>query len=1011
MNNRNLKKALPYLISIAVLLAISMWFFNPALKGYAIVQNDIIQSKGMSNDIAAFRDTTGVEPLWTNGMFSGMPSIQISVAEQGNFTRMFRKIMHFGLPEHVGQLFLLMAGFLFMALCMRINVWIATVGAIAYGLSSFFIISIEAGHVNKVWAIAFIAPIVGSFIMAYRGQLKWGILLSGFFMMMQLGSNHVQITYYTALILSALGIYFLVRAIQQREFKTFGIATVGILGFYFLAAMSTAANLFPTGEYTAETTRGKNNLTITPTLESNSDNATSGLDRDYIVQWSLGKSETATLFNPYAKGGHSIQIKDGELADRLADSDEFDGAEKKFIMTSNQYFGDQPFTSGPVYVGGIVLVLAILGLFFIQSGIKWAFFAVAVISLMLAWGKNMMWFTDLFLDYVPMYSKFRAVTMILIVLEFALPTLMILLLHQLWIAREKIIEQKKYFLLASGGLTLILMFLTFSPGTIGMTSISDREKQANPREVIFQEVAEQVKRIPPQELMQYGIQNPNDQQEVLNFVMQYTDVVVQDFDRNFPALLSFRADVYKSYGIRTLVIVLFGLGLILLNLFVSAVNQRIMIVGLGLLITIDLVGVNLIFMPNKGEEDGSGEMVYAKWTPWEEQKYPYTPKPTDIQILEAEMIENPALRKRVEQAEQKAKTYLNDVEFSPRGKRNYIENERFRAYRATTRHRVLDADDPVFASSRAAYFHESVGGYHGAKLKRYQNLIEFGYLPFDRAIMNMLNVKYIVYKGQVERNEGALGNAWLANDIYVAKNEDDEILNLGKRYLLKNKSTDWKLMVNNKKYEEVEVYAREQIYLINGKDSIELRWPDGLNKNDLSYFVEDARGSRNWIPQITLDNDEFNSFKQIIELTVLHNFVPSKLTIIPNEFSSLVNNKGYSGAGKIALTKHQLNHLTYEFESSQEQLVVFSEIFYPPGWTAFIDGKEVEHIRVNYVLRGLVVPAGQHKIEFKVNDSTYKKGLMVARISSWLLLLLIIGAAAWDFKGMMGSPKNETSKD
>jgi hypothetical protein len=1011
MKNYNFKNTLPYLIAIALLMMIAMWFFNPALKGYAIVQNDIIQSKGMTNDINAFRDTMTVEPHWTNGMFSGMPSTQISVSEQGHFTREIRKVLHLWMPEHIGQLFLLMAGFFFMALCMRVNVWIATVGAIAYGFSSFFIISIEAGHVNKVWAIVFIAPIVGSFILAYRGFLKWGILLSGFFMMLQLGSNHVQITYYTAMILSILGIYFLVKAIREKAYKNFGIATFGILALYGIAAMSTAANLLPTFEYTAETTRGKNNVTITPTLESNADNSTSGLDRDYIVQWSLGKSETATLFNPYAKGAHFVAIGNGELNERLQEMDEFNSEERQFIANSVQYYGDQPFTSGPVYIGSLVFLLAILGLFFIDSGIKWAFLAVALLSLFLAWGKNMMWFTDLFLDYVPMYSKFRAVTMILIILELAMPILMILMLHQLWQHRDNILSKKPLFLGITGGLFGLLTVLTLSPNLIGMTSQEERAKQANPQEVIFDEIARQVQMIPPQQLVQYGIQNPNDQQEIMNFVMQVTESQVQAFERNFPSLITFRKMIYNSYGTRSLVFVFLGLVLILLHLFIPSINRYVMTGGLGLLIAIDLIGINLIFMPNKGDDSNGEETVYAKWTPWEEQRYPHTPKPSDLQILEAEMAANPALQQRVAKAENSAKQFANEQEYSLRGKRNYIENKRFMAYRSATRHRMVDYDDPVFSSSRAAYFHESVGGYHGAKLQRYQNLIEFNYLPFDRSILNMLNVKYLVRGGQVEMNAGAMGNVWLATDLYTAKDENDEILNLGKRYFLNNETNDWILVVNDEKKKETEVYARERIYLVKGQDSIQLRWPDGLNKSDIAYFVEDARGKREWIPQLTFESDEFDSFKSLIRMEVKHNFSPNKLTIIPAESVKNVRTKGYNGQGSVALTKHQLNHLTYAFDSQDEQLVVFSEMYYKPGWTAFVDGKEVDHLRVNYVLRGLVVPAGKHTIEFKINDSTYQKGLVFARISSWVLLLLLFGAAAWDLKKTISSRKGSNSEN
>jgi hypothetical protein len=990
MNKLNLKKSYPYLIAVGILMALSMWFFHPALSGYAIVQNDIIQSKGMANDIIAFRDTTGVEPLWTNGMFSGMPANQISVREQGNFNKELRQVLTLGLPEHIAQLFLMMLGFLFLGLSMRINIWVSTVGAIAFGFSSFYIISIEAGHVNKVWAIAFIAPIVASFIMAYRGQIKWGLILSAFFMMMQLASNHVQISYYTAMILAILGIYFLVETIKTKNFKTFGVATVGLLLAYGVAALSTAANLLPTKEYSAATTRGANQITITPTVEP-IEKGTDGLDRDYILAWSLGKSETATLFNPYAKGGHSTMIGRGELSERLQDSDNFNSEEKQFIANSVQYYGDQPFTSGPVYIGGLVLLLALMGLFFIESGIKWAFLAAALLSLFLAWGKNLLWLSDFFIDSVPMYAKFRAVTMILIVLEFAIPVLLILILNHIWINRERILEQKKKFLIVTGAGAAITLILAFSPDLIGMTSEAERDKLNNGAEAMYAEIAREVYAMPAEQLVQYGVENPNDPKEVSMFIQQVTNMQMQSFENNFPSLISFRKMVFTSYGLRTFLFVLLGLGLIALYIFLPSVNRYVMIGGLGALIAIDLISINLIYMPHKGEEGSGDEMIYEKWTKKEEQKYPHTARPTDNQILEAEMAANPKLKARVEKAEREAAQIASDEGFTMRGKRNFVDNAKFLAYRSMTRHRVADYDDNIFNSARTSYFHEAIGGYHGAKLKRYQNLIDFGYLPYDRAVLNMLNVKYLIRGGQVEQNPGALGNAWLTKSVYIAENENDEILNLGKRYALENHSSDWTLSVNDNKFTSTEVFARERIFLKKDQDSIKLQWPDGLAQGDTAYYVEDINGRKNWIPKIAMDNDDLNSFTKLLTLVVNQNFSAARMTIVPLEEKDQVKTQGYTGEGSIRLLNHQLNHLTYEFESASDQLAVFSEIYYKAGWSAFIDGKEVDHLRVNYVLRGLPIPAGKHKVEFKINDATYNKGLNIARIASWFVYLLLIG--------------------
>jgi hypothetical protein len=351
------------------------------------------------------------------------------------------------------------------------------------------------------------------------------------------------------------------------------------------------------------------------------------------------------------------------------------------------------------------------------------------------------------------------------------------------------------------------------------------------------------------------------------------------------------------------------------------------------------------------------------------------------------------LAAKIKQVEKTARDFANEKDWTSLGVNRYVDNEKFRTLTASTRYRVADLDDPIFSSARASYFHESIGGYHGAKLKRYQKLIDFGYLPFDRTILNMMNVKYIVRQGNVESNPSAMGTVWLSNGIYIAKDENDEILKLGKTYGLTKEAADYTLLVNDKKSETIDVFARERIFLVKGTDSTQIQWPDGLAKGDTAYFVKDVNGRTNWIPKRALDSDNLNSFTSLLRLIVKENFNAKSITIVPKEFGEKVK-KNYSGEGKIELTAHKLDHLTYSFESSTEQLAVFSEMYYKPGWKAFIDGKEVEILRVNYVLRGLVVPAGKHKIEFKLNSDTHSKGLAIARISSWFIYLLIIGGIA-----------------
>ena len=655
-----------------------------------------------------------------------------------------------------------------------------------------------------------------------------------------------------------------------------------------------------------------------------------------------------------------------------------------------QYYGDQPFTSGPVYIGALVFVLAIMGLFFIQSGIKWAFFAIALLSLLLAWGKNMMWFSDLFIDFVPLYSKFRAVTMILVVLELAMPVLMLLLLQQLYENREQILKYKIPFAVGGGVLTLIMAVLAFSPNTIGMTSQAERERMNNIEEITRQQIAEQVRAMPPEQLMQYGIEDPNDAGQINQLIAVANKNQVESFENNFPALLSFRKMIYTDYGKRSLLFIILGLGLVMLYVFMPKIPKLALVGALGALIAIDLIPINLIYIPNT--ENDRGE--YDKWLPWEEQRYPHYPKSTDNQIMEAELQANTNLANKIKQVEKTARDFANDQNWSSQGVKNYVENERFRALTASTRYRMADLDDPIFSSARASYFHESIGGYHGAKLKRYQNLIDFGYLPFDRSILNMMNVKYIVQNDNVESNPGAMGTVWLSKNLHFAESENDEILTLGKTYSLIKESADYTLLINDNKSEGQDVYARERIFLVKGTDSLKIQWPDGLAKGDTAYFVQDVNGRTDWIPKIALDNDNLNSFTSLLRLVVKENFNAKNLTIIPKEFADNVKKQSYSGEGKIQLTAHKLHHLTYSFESNDDQLAVFSEMYYKPGWKAYIDGKEAEILRVNYVLRGLVVPLGKHKIEFKVNSAAHSKGLMIARISSWLIYLLVIGGVA-----------------
>jgi hypothetical protein len=466
--------------------------------------------------------------------------------------------------------------------------------------------------------------------------------------------------------------------------------------------------------------------------------------------------------------------KNIEFADKLKESD-FTRGEKEFISNSLQYWGDQPFTSGPVYVGALVFFLAVLALFFVQSKIKWVLLSVTILTLFMSWGKNWMGFTDLLLDYLPLYSKFRAVTIVLVVVELCLPILAILFLNQLYNEREAIVAQKKKFFAVSGGIAAFMIFLIAFPPVTGLYSQAEIDKQNDPELYIGSEVRQQVARIPKEQLVQYGVQNPNDDQEVEQFIQAVINQQVEAYDANIPALGAFRSSIFSSDATRSFMLMLLGFGMILVLLFMPSVNVWIPMGVIAIAMVGDLINLDIKYLNNEGKERG-GEMVYNQWQKVEEKKYPLTPKDADIQILEAEMAANPDLKNRVDQVAQEAQRFAKENEYSRIATNNYVQRERFRIYNELTNFRVADVTEAISSSSRASYWHESIGGYHGAKLQRYQNLFEFDYIPYDQQILNMLNTKYIIQntaQGPMARmNAGAMGNAWFSKGIEFASDEN-----------------------------------------------------------------------------------------------------------------------------------------------------------------------------------------------------------------------------------------------
>jgi uncharacterized membrane protein YjjP (DUF1212 family) len=833
----DIKKTIPYIAAILIFIGITLFYFKPLIGGSKqLQQSDFQHYRGMSKEIMDYRDKTGgKEALWTNSMFGGMPAYQISVIYHGNLLKYVNSILMLGLPHPAGYVFLYMLGFFILLMALRVDPWVGIVGAIAFGFSSYFFIIIEAGHNSKAHAIGLMAPVVAGFILTYRGKYLIGGAITALFLGLELFANHLQITYYMGIFLViyclAEGVSALINKKAVDFFKSSAvIAVAGIL-----AVLPNITNIWATYEYGKYTTRGKSELTINEKGKTDMADKTDGLDRSYATGWSYGRGETMTLMIPNFKGGGSESIGTHH-ADAMKD---VPSELQQYVGQMDGYFGDQPFTSGPVYAGAIVIFLFVLGLFIVKGPLKWAILIATILSILLSWGSNYMGFSNFFFDHVPGYNKFRAVSMILVIAEFTLPLLAILALDQVLKTSDffgqKVkapfinfyLENKKAFFVAVG-LTggLCLLFLV-APGfnDFFKTQGAYDGKNLGEREQIYSQVVK------------------SGGAEVAN---QLVD-----------GLESARKSIFKKDVWRSLIFI--GLAACLLFFyFKNTIQKSLVIAGFGLFILVDMALVDWRYLND------------ASFVPKVQVQIPYQPSEADLQILEDK-----------------------DPDF-----------------------RVLNVAVNTFNDASTSYFHKSIGGYHGAKLKRYQELIEFQISKNNQSVLNMLNTKYVIIadKNQtpvVQQNPNALGNAWFVNEYKLVPNADSEIV-------------------------------------------------------------------------------------------ALSHFDPAHTAIIDKRFTDDLGGlkPAKDSLSRITLTHYEPNDLTYESNNKGEGLAVFSEIYYKDGWNAYVNGKLVPHLRADYVLRAMRLPAGKNQIEFKFEPAVFKKGEKISLAGSVLLLLVCAGSAflAWKKK-------------
>jgi len=936
-----IKKALPHIVAIAIFLGISIAYFSPALSGYAVSQHDINSHKGMSNEVADHRSEFGEEPLWTNAMFGGMPATQISVVYKSNLLKKVQNSLLLDLPHPVNIMFLFFIGFYIFMMCMKVDPWLAVVASLTYGFSTYFFIIMEQGHNSKAVAMAYMAPALGGFLMAFRRNILMGAGVFTLFVALQIGANHPQVTYYFFILLFLVFIHEVIRMLKASEGKKLAKITGLIALGTGLAILNSIPNLLGTKEYAQYSQRAGSELTPVLTqeeLEDENGNAISEEkaqeiiakkkiqdQKDYKLQWSFTAAETWVFFIPNAKGGGDASLGTNE---DFQESDDYP-ALKQFMSNTgfNQYWGNQTSSAGPVYIGAIVCLLFILGMVFWQNTIKWPLLILTIIAVMLSWGKNLMWFNDLFWNHAPLYSSFRAVTIILVMVELTLPIVGFLWLRDLlkdkeWATRKfsffgkypSKFTNKKMMLYISGGIAGLLLLFTVTPKTF-FSFVSENEQNIQFNAERYRSLANE-----QSQNTQFLANNKITAQQLRQY---YENNVISKIPGAKTELEDFRSGMFSASALRTLAFVLLALTLIFLY-FKYRFDLRYFYVVFGVLMLIDLWPIGKQYL---GNEEGS-TTDYEQWEPIGEKLIPFMPAPSDLAILKNEMNTNPELAKIINAEVAQLKADKPDVE------QREIYRAQFRALNRNTNYRVYDGRilDPksgrrksLASSPESSYFHKSLGGYHSAKLQRFQDLLETGLIGSPN-VMNMLNVKYI----------------------------QDNVLGAGKGKF-------------------------QQVNDPSSVDPTKNPNPAGkINTNRLgnAWFVSEVKGYEG-------PDEEFKALRTL---------EPEKeaITDITYEHKAPVGKYTYTNNAKIEMTQYRANEIIYEISNQDgdgDYYAVFSEIYYALGWKAEIDGKSTDLHRVNYTLRGVKVPRGSKTIRLYYDLESFNDTSNLALIASLGVLL------------------------
>lgn len=842
---KTLKRFLPDILVVLLFAVIAFAYFFPAdTEGRILYRHDSSAGRGSGQELTEYYQRTGERTRWTNSLFSGMPTYQMAPSyDSQQVLNEVGKFYHLWLPENVWYVFAYLLGFYILLRAFDFRRELAVLGSIIWAFSSYFFIIIAAGHIWKVIALAYLPPMIAGIVLAYRGKYVWGFVITALFTALEIQANHVQMTYYYLFIIAFMVLAYLWDAVRNHRLAQFGKAT----GVCFVAAalgvVINLSNLYHTWQYTQESMRGKSEL-----VKKNSANQTSsGLDRDYITQWSYGIDETWTLLVPNTKGGASMPLAMNEKAMEKADPQFY-----QIYQQLGQYWGNQPGTSGPVYVGAFVLMLFVLGLFIVKGPMKWALFLATGLSILLSWGRNFMWFTDLFLDYVPMYAKFRTVASILVIAEFTIPLLAMLALKKIFDTPDFFTQKIRIYLgtskhpiIAHNTTNMFWLWVSFI-ATGGMALLFAIMPSIFFPDYVSASELEAMKQIPS----------------------EYLGPLLSN-------LQEIRISIFTADCWRTFFVIVLGTAVLLL-LRMKKIQPKYAVGAIIVLCLVDMWQVNKRYL-----NDGMFVERSVRETPQQETA-------TDRQILQ-----------------DKAPDY-----------------------------RVLNLASNTFNENETSYYHKSIGGYHAAKLRRYQEMIDqyIGKEMRDMQdaivnaqgdmtrvagdsiypVLNMLNTKYVILPlqgGQTAPllNPYAFGNAWFVDRISYVDNANAEIDAVGKLNLRHEAVADSKF--------------------------------------------KDALGE----PVAQQSN------------------------------------------AVVTLKKYEPNELTYTVESQKGGIVVFSEVYYP-GWTATVDGTDTPVGRVNYILRAINVKPGKHTVVLTFKPASVKNTETAAYVAYLLLVLAIAAGVFFEMK-------------